>query len=82
MIDKKIHLLGIKEEGMKEKALFFYRGSKEDDEAFHLLVASKIPFDFLGSCWEETPRIDFGYLTFTGLREIKRFIETYSTKEN
>lgn len=60
-----------------EKARFFCDTSKDSRQAYKLLAHSGIPFTTLGPCHEAEIMLNYGYLRFTGLDGIKKFIGIY-----
>lgn len=64
-----------------EIPILYYNSGKEDKEALHLIREHKIPCYLRSPAEEPTPGLHVRFERYTGLNEIKEFIEEWETEK-
>lgn len=59
------------------KPVLLFNTGQKDREACHLVMSSGMACEFLATGDEDTPKLIDGYQEFTGVEEIKNFVEDW-----
>ena len=60
-----------------QKATLFFGTDEESIELVHLIEASNIPFELIGTGNIEAPCLYYGFQRYEGLEKIKKIIEKW-----